>query len=140
MIKLYYVYRHLCPDGSAYIGMTTNPKRRWEANGCNYYDHPIFRDAIEKFGWKNIEHKILFTCSDKETARIKEKKIALYYQYYGLSLNAGDGHSHSPTKENRKKVSEMRKRTKMSDETKDKIRQAAKKRIGTKYFKNRIGL
>lgn len=64
----------------------------------------------------------------------------MYYQYYGLSLNAGNGHSHSPTKENRKKVSEMRKRTKMSDETKDKIRQAAKKRIGTKYFKNRIEL
>ena len=24
MSKLYYVYRHLCPDGSAYIGVTTN--------------------------------------------------------------------------------------------------------------------
>ena len=34
----------------------------------------------------------------------------------------------------------MRKRTKMSDKTKDKIRQANKKRIGTKYFKNRIEL
>lgn len=48
MSKLYYVYRHLCPDGIAYIGMTTNPKRRWEANGCNYYISRI------KFKWWEI--------------------------------------------------------------------------------------
>lgn len=138
MGKIYYVYRHLCPDGRAYIGVTSNPKRRWEANGCNYFDHPIFYDAIKMFGWKNIEHKILFSCLNKNIARIKEKKLAMYYQYYGLSLNAGNGHSHSPTESNRKKVAEMRKRTPMKEETKEKIRKACKQRKGTKYFKHRI--
>jgi GTP-binding protein EngB required for normal cell division len=138
MNKTYYVYRHLCSDGRAYIGITTNPKRRWEANGCNYYDHPVFKEAIDLFGWENIEHKIIFSCSDKYKARDKEKKLAMYYQYYNLSLNAGNGHSHSPTLSTRQKVAEVRRKTTMTEETKEKIRQACKKRKGIKYFKRRI--
>lgn len=138
MDKVYYVYRHLCPNGKAYIGVTTNPKRRWEANGCNYQDHPLFWSAIELFGWNNIQHKILFQCKDKNIARTKEKKLANYYQYYNLSLNAGNGHSHSPSLKNKQNVAAMRRRTKMSEETKQKIREACIKRTGTKYFKHRL--
>lgn len=135
---MYFVYRHICPDGKAYVGVTTNPKRRWEANGCNYFDHPIFYAAIKNFGWNNIKHIISFSCEDKHIARIKEKKIAGYYQYYGLSLNAGNGHSHSPSEHNRQKVAEVRRKYIMSEETRHKIAEAMKRRVGTKYFKRRL--
>lgn len=133
MDKVYYVYRHLCPDGRAYIGVSTNPKRRWEAHGCNYKGHPIFYAAIARFGWENIQHKILFRCADKKSARDKEKKLANYYQYYSLSLNAGNGHSHPCSERSKKAVSEMRKRTTVSESTREKIREANKKRVGKKH-------
>ena len=120
------------------MGITTNPKKRWEANGYNYFDHPIFYAVIKKFGWNNIKHVIAFTCKNKQLARVKEMKIANHYQYYGLSLNAGNGQSHTPSLENRQKISEMRKNYIMSEETKRKIGEASKKRVGTKYFKHRL--
>ena len=139
MDKLYYVYRHICPNNKVYVGVTTNPKRRWEANGCTYFDHPIFCSAIKEFGWKNIKHQIAFICKSKELARRKEIKLANYYSYYGLSLNAGNGHSHTPPLQNRQRVSEARKHYVMSEETRQKIGEACKRRVGTKYFKHRIG-
>lgn len=134
----YYVYRHICPDGKVYVGVTTNPKRRWEAHGSNYFDHPIFCAAIKNFGWDNIKHIIAFSCADKDKARRKEKKLAEYYQYYGLSLNAGNGHSHSPSAQNRQKVAEARRKAVMSEETRRKIAKAIKRRVGTKYLKHRL--
>lgn len=135
MNRLYYVYIHICPDGKAYVGMTSNPKRRWEANGYNYLDHPIFADAIHQYGWNNILHLIVFTSNNKREARSKEAEIASYYYNHGISLNAGNGHSHSPSIENRRAVSIMRKNYHASEETRRKIAEGNKRRVGMKYKK-----
>ena len=37
------------------------PEKRWGANGCNYKSSPHFYSAIQKYGWDNFEHNILFT-------------------------------------------------------------------------------
>ena len=55
------VYRHTSPSGKVYIGITSkNPKRRW-AYGYGYNHCSVFRKAILKYGWNNINHEILFT-------------------------------------------------------------------------------
>ena len=36
------------------------PEKRWGINGNNYKSSPHFYAAIQKYGWDNFEHNILF--------------------------------------------------------------------------------
>lgn len=50
---------HICPNGKKYVGITNNIKQRWNAYGLEYEHCTRFYSAIRKYGWINIEHKIL---------------------------------------------------------------------------------
>lgn len=64
----YTVYRHTCPNGKVYIGITKNdPKIRWNG-GYGYKNNPHFFNAIKKYGWDNIEHEILATNLNEKDA------------------------------------------------------------------------
>lgn len=72
MPKVYKVYMHTTPNGKKYIGYTGNSlKKRWE-NGKNYKQHKYFYAAIQKYGWDNIKHDVLYETFDKEEALSKE--------------------------------------------------------------------
>lgn len=59
MTKKYCVYAHLFPNNKAYIGLTKqSTSARWGVNGVGYKGQPVY-DAIEEFGWDNIQHIIL---------------------------------------------------------------------------------
>ena len=67
---MYIVYQHKNKiNNKVYIGITSQiPERRWGSNGCNYKSSPHFYSAIQKYGWDNFEHNILFTNLTKEKA------------------------------------------------------------------------
>ena len=68
MQKSYYVYVHKFPNYKVYIGITNQkPERRW-SNGSGYYRQKYIANAIKKYGWNNIEHKILFEGLSKKEA------------------------------------------------------------------------
>lgn len=78
--KLYCIYKHTSPSGKVYIGMTCQnpPEKRWQ-NGNGYKQCSRFWNAIQKYGWDNFEHEILFDELTKSDACDKEKDlIALY--------------------------------------------------------------
>lgn len=54
----YSVYEHVFPDGSMYVGISNDPQARW-ANGRGYQTNEKMFSAIIKYGWDNIEHKIV---------------------------------------------------------------------------------
>lgn len=91
-MKKYCVYKHTCPNGKAYIGLTCrNPLVRW-----NYgfgYDTQLFGKAVRKYGWQNIKHEILFTDLDEKEAGEVEKKLIQEYHTlnpkYGYNINSG---------------------------------------------------
>lgn len=57
---MYTVYKHTCPNGKVYIGITNQkPERRWGGNGRGYKDNEYFYRAIQKYGWDNIKHEIV---------------------------------------------------------------------------------
>ena len=59
------------------------PEKRWGVNGRNYKSSPHFYSAIQKYGWDNFEHNILFTNLTKEEACLKEEeKIQKLSQNY----------------------------------------------------------
>lgn len=91
---MYSVYKHVCPNGKVYIGITsTKVKYRWGKNGSNYSGNKLFYRAIMKYGWDNITHEILYSDLTKEDACEKEiELIALYKSNdpkFGYNLSSG---------------------------------------------------
>ena len=71
----YCVYKHTCPNGKVYIGITNqNPYRRWK-NGYGCKGQSAFYQAIQKYGWNNIKHEIIFENLSLEEAAKKEKEL-----------------------------------------------------------------
>lgn len=85
------VYRHISPSGKIYIGITSrDPKRRW--NCGKSYEHCIkFYAAIQKYGWDNIKHEILFTSLSEERAKKLEIELIRHYKWMSISYNLTDG-------------------------------------------------
>lgn len=84
----YSVYLHITPSKKVYVGITsqTNINRRWQ-NGEGYRTQKRFYRAIQKYGWENIEHRILFSGLTKQEA--EEKEIQLISQFDSTSCEHG---------------------------------------------------
>ena len=67
MDKKYVVYQHVTPDNMYYFGATQNVERRWSNNGAEYKGTGLY-PYIEKYGWDNIQHIILFRDQTRENA------------------------------------------------------------------------
>lgn len=97
--RFFKVYMHTSPNGKRYIGITRqeNPERRWGSNGCGYIDNKHFWRAIQKHGWNNFLHEVLFEGLTKEEAEEKEKELIAYYdstdQTKGYNVTAGGGYN-----------------------------------------------
>lgn len=93
------VYMHTSPNGKKYIGITRQekPERRWGSNGCGYIDNQHFWRAIQKYGWDNFQHEILFEDLTEEEAQQKEIELIAYYdstdQTKGYNITAGGGYN-----------------------------------------------
>lgn len=68
------VYKHISPSDKVYIGIThLLLSQRW-CRGNGYKNNPIFYRAILKYGWDNIEHKVVISNLTKGQAEEVEKK------------------------------------------------------------------
>ena len=88
---MYCVYKHTCPNGKIYIGITSNYSHR--CCPSNYKHNIRWTNAINKYGWDNIKHEILLEHLTKEEACQKEiELIALYKSTepkFGYNVNLG---------------------------------------------------
>lgn len=110
------VYMHTNKiNNKKYIGITEQkPEDRWK-NGKGYKPTSHFRHAIEKYGWDNFEHEILFDNLTTEEAALKERELIAQYKTtnreYGYNNSNGGEvgfhYTHSP--EAKKKMSEKAK-------------------------------
>ena len=113
----YIVYKHTSPNNKSYIGITSQKsERRWRRNGYGYKDHTYFWNAIQKYGWDNFQHEILFEGLTKEEAEQKEIELIAHYNSndgncgYNLSIGGESGSKgYKYTEEQRKRMSENRK-------------------------------
>ena len=91
MEKNYIVYKHTTPSNKIYIGITCSLNNRWR-NGAGYH-HQRFYRAIQKYGWDNIKHEILYSDLTKEDAEQKEIELIAYYKSnnpeFGYNVSAG---------------------------------------------------
>lgn len=139
----YFIYIHTCPNGKKYIGVTTHkPEYRWN-NGKGYKRNEHFYQAIQKYGWDNIDHKVFETVSES-TMFFWEKILIHYYKSndkrYGYNNSyGGEGGNigYKMTSEQRKKCG-RKKGYKVSDETREKISNAKLGHITTEDTKRKI--
>lgn len=76
----YTVYKHTSPSDKVYIGITSlKVKERW-ANGKGYRAQKVFWRAIQKYGWENFKHEILFEDLSEKDAKLKEIELIEFYK------------------------------------------------------------
>lgn len=128
----YTVYKHVNKiNGKVYVGLTNNVKRRWRNSGYFYKGSPYFKHAIDKYGWDNFEHEILFEHLTEEEAKQKETEMVLYYRSnepeYGYNLTNG-GDLNVPNEEIRKQISNTQRKRMQNPEVRQKIKLGSQKR------------
>lgn len=130
--RKYTVYKHTSPTNKIYVGITrTDTKRRWQ-NGYGYRNNKYFKRAIEKYGWDNFKHEILFeNLTEKEAKLMEQMYIALYNTVnpkygYNRSLGGEGTLGYEPSEETNRKISKALKGRIFSKETREKISQSKK--------------
>lgn len=137
--KKYTVYMHIFPDGKTYVGMTSRkPWERW--SGGHGYRHQLqVWNAIEAFGWKNIEHHIVKTGLEQAEAEFLETELIKKYKSnsprYGYNIANGGLSGNMCSESTRKKMSKIKSGVgnpfygkHLSDEHKNKIRETREER------------
>lgn len=73
--NVYSVYIHRTPENKVYVGVTgTDLELRWK-NGKNYNNSPRFREAINRFGWRNISHEVVASGMSRKEAWDMEERL-----------------------------------------------------------------
>lgn len=111
-MKRYVVYCHVFPNGKRYVGITSqSTKRRWQ-NGEGYKGQVVY-NSIQKYGWHNIEHNILYENLTKLEAEKKEIEIIKEWKTndrkYGYNVESGGNLNKEVSKETKLKLSESHK-------------------------------
>ena len=128
---MYCVYKHTFPNEKVYIGITSiNPLKRWK-NGEGYRTQLVYR-PIQKYGWDNIKHEILFENLTKEEACQKEIELIAEYD----STDPLKGYNQSPggntveiTEEVRQKMSKAHLGIPLSESHKEGLKRGRAKRL-----------
>lgn len=130
--KNYTIYMHINKiNDKKYIGITkTDVSKRWGNNGSGYRDakQSIFYRAIQKYGWDNFEHIILYkNLTQNEACNIEVQLIKKYKtqdRNLGYNIQPGGQLGNSGiifSEEHRKKLSEAHKGKVLTEEHKKKI-------------------
>ena len=96
--RTYLVYRHIAPNGKAYIGITKqNTDRRFQ-NGNGYKTQQLFWRAIKKYGWTSFKHEILDEHLTEKEACEKEKYyiMEIYKTFAPYGYNVSEGGNTGP--------------------------------------------
>lgn len=140
----YYVYMHVNKiNNKKYIGITKNkPEDRWQ-NGKGYKKQAFYK-AIQKYGWDNFYHIILFDNLSEEEACKKEIELIAFYKSdnkkFGYNISHGGENGHNDLwndDEYRKAQIEERKRRWDNKEYRNKLAESMKKAMSTNTYKEK---
>lgn len=93
--KRWTVYIHISPSNKYYVGITSrNPTDRWGRNGKGYQNKcHHFWNAIQKYGWDNIQHRIILENLTRREAELAERYLIKFFQSsnkkYGYNISKG---------------------------------------------------
>lgn len=132
MDKKYIVYCHTNKiNGKRYVGITsTSLVKRFGKDGSQYQKCRKFWSAIQKYGWDNFHHNVLYSNLSKEEAESIEIKLIkdwnLMDSKFGYNIREG-GSTTTLSKESREKLSKAHLGKKFTPERRERHRNAMKK-------------
>jgi group I intron endonuclease len=158
----YCIYAHINKiNGKIYVGLTgVSPEKRWR-DGNGYHDGTHFKNAVDKYGWDNFEHKIIKENLTKDEASYWEQYYISFYnstdRKYGYNMSSGGEHGGHPqtyetkkkisengyhkgmsgrkhSEETKRKMSESRNGREFSDKSKEKLRKSALNNMGRLFL------
>ncbi len=141
------VYVHINKfNDKKYIGITSKPKveHRWNG-GRGYKENTHFSSAIQKYGWDNFEHIVLFDGLTADQAKALECHLIESWKtqnnLYGYNMTSGgDGTPGChPSLETRKKLSDARRKENLSSETLRRRSEGLRGRKFSDEHKRKIG-
>lgn len=141
------VYVHINKfNQKRYVGITSKPnaKHRWN-NGRGYKENPHFYSAIEKYGWDNFEHIVLFCNMTENEAKEMERLLIKLWETqdnrYGYNMTSGGEGTpnYHPSDETRAKLSIARTRENLSEETLRRRSEGLRGRKFSDEHKRKIG-
>lgn len=110
----YKVYKHTFPNGKVYIGITKQKlcDRWWR--GKAYRHNQYMLNAVEKYGWDNVKHEVLFENLTEDQALLKETELIKLYRcnkkMYGYNILVyGNRKGIKHTEATKLKISESKK-------------------------------
>lgn len=92
--KRFILYMHTAPNNKRYIGITTQKfQYRCGKGGKKYCANTYFWRAIQKYGWDNFKHEILFeNLTYEDACKLEQQLIAQYKttdERFGYNLSSG---------------------------------------------------
>lgn len=129
-----YIYAHINKQNNkVYVGQTIqniNARFGNDGNNYNYNRNNLFYNAIQKYGWNNFEHKIIYIIESESKDdlllalnSLEEQEILKYNscnRECGYNVESG-GKNTSKSDTTKQKISNSLKGKKHSEETKQKI-------------------
>lgn len=126
MEENYKIYAHVNKEnGKIYIGQTgqENVNDRWDS-GHGYKNCVVFNRAIQKYGWNNFVHIVLFENLSLDMANIVEVELIKKYKSnnnrFGYNINSG-GRNCKMSESTKEKLRQMKLGTHASLETRRKL-------------------
>lgn len=137
----YSVYMHVSPSGKRYIGMTKQkPTDRWR-NGKGYANNSYFTRAIEKYGWENFQHYILYEVDNLEEAkRLEIELIANYHsdnREFGYNITKGGDPCNKGLSEEERKQRSRAACRRWDESHKERRRELERKYNSTREYKDK---
>lgn len=128
---MYTIYCHTFPHGKVYVGLTKQKAEGRFKGGHGYKDCPAMNRAIQKYGWKSIDHDIIGTVDTLEEAeKLERYLIALMNSTdprngYNI-LPGGNVGGNAPSEETKRKIGNANRGKHCSMEHRKKISEAKK--------------
>lgn len=126
-------------NNKLYIGITSQypVSNRWK-NGAGYKHNPRFWNAIQKYGWDNFTHKVIFENMNKELAEETEQEFIKLYKAnnkdYGYNIENG-GKILKISEEQKQHLRKINTGKHHTEETKKKMSISHKGKVYGKGFK-----
>ena len=135
------IYKHTNKiNGKTYIGQAKGrPELRWGRKGSNYKSSVLFYRAIQKYGWDNFCHEILFNDLTEDEANLLEIKLINEYNAcdpkYGYNIREG-GKNGSLSESTKEKLRIANTGKHLTDKTKHKISESMMGELNHFYGKH----
>lgn len=137
MQKICGIYKITSPSKRIYIGKSTNVRsREYFYKRLHCKAQTLLYRSIKKYGWDRHKFEIICQCNESNLGILEKYYVDLFQTFnseYGMNLRDGGGNKGKMSEETKNKIRQARIGKKFSKESRRKMSESAKRRL-KKYW------